>query len=230
MSIFQTVTPSPARPAPRRSSSSWSSASTPTGGPTCARRSSTAASSARPARPAARASASSREFIYIELGRGQYIGVWPLAQRGDWRDCAARTPAGLRPRLRRAAPGPRRASSAPGVALRVGVRLAGAAREAARGAGRHRRHDARAGQAGRVAQSRARPAAGAPGAAPGRGCGQRRCSWPGSTRTAADRSRRCEVACRADREIEAEAPAWQALRDELLASPLVDFQRELLGR
>ena len=31
------------------------------------------------------------EFSYVDIGRGQYIGVWPSAQRGRWRECAART-------------------------------------------------------------------------------------------------------------------------------------------
>ena len=31
------------------------------------------------------------EFNYIELGRRLYIGVWPLARRAEWRECAART-------------------------------------------------------------------------------------------------------------------------------------------
>ncbi len=31
------------------------------------------------------------EFSYVDIGRGQYIGVWPAAERGRWRECAART-------------------------------------------------------------------------------------------------------------------------------------------
>lgn len=31
------------------------------------------------------------EFIYIDRGRGQYIGVWPSTKRGDWAACAAWT-------------------------------------------------------------------------------------------------------------------------------------------
>lgn len=31
------------------------------------------------------------EMIYIDRGRGQYIGVWPASRRGDWAACAAKT-------------------------------------------------------------------------------------------------------------------------------------------
>ena len=31
------------------------------------------------------------EFTYMDLGHGQYIGVWPVAKRGDWKACGART-------------------------------------------------------------------------------------------------------------------------------------------
>jgi hypothetical protein len=31
------------------------------------------------------------EFVYMDLARGQYIGVWPASKRGEWQVCAART-------------------------------------------------------------------------------------------------------------------------------------------
>ena len=31
------------------------------------------------------------EFTYMDIARGQYIGVWPKAQRARWQACAART-------------------------------------------------------------------------------------------------------------------------------------------
>ena len=31
------------------------------------------------------------EFTYMDLGHGQYIGVWPVAKRGDWKACAVKT-------------------------------------------------------------------------------------------------------------------------------------------
>jgi hypothetical protein len=31
------------------------------------------------------------EFSYMDIRRGQYIGVWPASKREDWRDCAERT-------------------------------------------------------------------------------------------------------------------------------------------
>jgi hypothetical protein len=31
------------------------------------------------------------EFIYMDIRRGQYIGVWPASKRLQWRECAERT-------------------------------------------------------------------------------------------------------------------------------------------
>ena len=31
------------------------------------------------------------EFSYMDIARGQYIGVWPASRRGQWRECAERT-------------------------------------------------------------------------------------------------------------------------------------------
>ena len=31
------------------------------------------------------------EFTYMDLGHGQYIGVWPVAKRGQWQACAQKT-------------------------------------------------------------------------------------------------------------------------------------------
>jgi hypothetical protein len=31
------------------------------------------------------------EFTYMDMGRGQYIGVWPVARRSEWRQCSERT-------------------------------------------------------------------------------------------------------------------------------------------
>src|ERR1700752_2316895 len=31
------------------------------------------------------------EFSYMDIARGQYIGVWPPSKRGEWRECAERT-------------------------------------------------------------------------------------------------------------------------------------------
>ncbi|MEO8081236.1 MAG: CpXC domain-containing protein [Caldimonas sp.] len=31
------------------------------------------------------------EFTYMDIGRGQYIGVWPVSRRVEWRSCADKT-------------------------------------------------------------------------------------------------------------------------------------------
>jgi hypothetical protein len=31
------------------------------------------------------------EFVYMDIQRSQYIGVWPVAKRAQWRECAERT-------------------------------------------------------------------------------------------------------------------------------------------
>jgi len=33
------------------------------------------------------------EFTYLDVGRGQYIGVWPISRRASWKECAERTQA-----------------------------------------------------------------------------------------------------------------------------------------
>ena len=31
------------------------------------------------------------EFVYMDIGRGQYIAVWPASKRGDWKACAEKS-------------------------------------------------------------------------------------------------------------------------------------------
>lgn len=44
------------------------------------------------------------EFVYLDVGRGQYIGVWPASKRGDWQSLSARTQDGFDRALGKQAP------------------------------------------------------------------------------------------------------------------------------
>jgi hypothetical protein len=44
------------------------------------------------------------EFNYVDLKRGQYIGVWPASRRREWRACAEKTRAGFDDAFGRNAP------------------------------------------------------------------------------------------------------------------------------
>ena len=54
------------------------------------------------------------EFIYMDLARGQYIGVWPASKRGEWQEWAAKTRVTFDDAL---------GKNAPGVARRIGEKL-----------------------------------------------------------------------------------------------------------
>lgn len=168
------------------------------------------------------------QFIYIELGRRLYIAVWPLAQRRDWRACVDSSQQAFDLAYGKRA-GPEARALAEGVALRAVFGWPAL------------REKLLAVQAGiddttlelaKLAVLRRLERAPLPGRLELRLLGSQ-----GKTLTLAwvdAHSGRSEQAIEVDAgliaQIEAEAPAWQALRDELLASPLVDFQRELLGR
>lgn len=58
------------------------------------------------------------EFIYIDLPQRQYIGVWPVSRRADWRQCAAKTREVFESAMGSQAPAEAR-GLAEGVAVRV---------------------------------------------------------------------------------------------------------------
>jgi hypothetical protein len=168
------------------------------------------------------------QFIYIELGRRLYIAVWPLAQRHDWRACVAMCRQAFDLAYGERA-GPEARALAEGVALRTVFGWPAL------------REKVLAAQAGiddttlelaKLAVLRRLERAPLPGRLELRLLGVAgnglQLAWVDA------HSGRSEQAIEVDAgliaQIEAEAPAWQSLRDELLAGPLVDFQRELLGR
>lgn len=167
------------------------------------------------------------QFAYLELGRHLYIAVWPLDRRVDWHACVA--------------------SSQAAFDLAYGEQAGVAARELAQGVALRTvfgwpalREKLLASQAGiddttlelaKLAVLRRLGRAPLPGRLE-----LRLVAPPGATLRLAwvdARSGRAEQAVDADAgliaQIEADAPAWQALRDEFGSSPLVDFQRDLLG-
>ena len=168
------------------------------------------------------------QFSYIELGRRLYIVVWPLAQRSDWPAAVAHSEAAFALAYGECA-GPEARALAEGVALRTAFGWP---------ALREKLLAARAGiddatlELAKLAVLRRVGRAPLPGRLELRLIGQRtemlQLAWVDAQSGRSEQAIEVDAALIA--QIEADAPAWQVLRDELLASPLVDFQRELLGR
>jgi len=166
------------------------------------------------------------EFTYMDLKRGQYIGVWPRAKRSDWEACAARTRTLFDDTLGSNAP-PEARSVGEGLAVRVVFGwVALVEKILARGAG----IDDRSLEAAKLAVMRTREESPLPGDWALRlvqvndesillgwvgGSGQER---PASWRVSRDLIK----------DIEARPEAWKLLRDSVVSGDVVDFQRELL--
>lgn len=168
------------------------------------------------------------QFSYIEMGRRLYIVVWPLARRRDWPLCVAQSQAAFDLAYGERA-GPEARELGGGVSLRTVFGWP---------ALREKLLAAQAGiddttlELAKVAVLRRLERAPLPGRLELRLVGLAgdglQLAWVDAQ---AGRSHQAiEVDAGLIAQIEAEAPAWQALRDTLRASPLVDFQRELLGR
>lgn len=168
------------------------------------------------------------QFSYIELGRRTYVVVWPLAQRRDWPTCVAQSQAAFELAYGERA-GPQARELAGGVSLRTVFGWP---------ALREKLLAAQAGiddttlELAKLALLRRLERAPLPGRLElrltGVAGGNLRFAWIDAQADRAQQPFEADAALIA--QIEAEAPAWQALREELLASPLVDFQRDLLGR
>lgn len=166
------------------------------------------------------------QFIHIELGRKLYLGVWPLAQRAAWQGCvdASRQAFDLAYGQRS---GPEAQALAEGVALRVVFGWP---------ALREKLLAAQAGiddvtlELAKLELLRRLGRAPLPGRLELRLLGVHgdtlRFGWVDARDDRTEQQFEVDAALIA--RIEADAPAWQALRDDLGTGPLVDFQRDLL--
>ena len=170
------------------------------------------------------------EFVYMDLGRGQYIGVWPASKRGEWQACAARTRATFDDALGKNAP-----ASAASIGAKLEVRAvfgwpALVEKLLARQAG----IDDRTLEAAKLAVMRSQEETPTPGRLELRMIAEKDGgpvrAWVGRPGDGEDEP---PPAMRVPRQlltdIEAEPAKWQALRDRVGEGDVVDFQRGLLA-
>jgi hypothetical protein len=167
------------------------------------------------------------EFTYIDLGRGQYIGVWPRARRADWRDAAARTQAGFDRAVGALASGDAREIGA-GLALRVVFGWPALTEKLlAAGAGL----DDRSIEVAKLALLGRLAAAPLPGRRELRlvAVDDAELTFGWVHAEAGQAGGFVQVPRTLIDEIESEPSAWQGLRDDVCEGPVVDFQRDMLA-
>ncbi|MGH8798061.1 MAG: CpXC domain-containing protein [Caldimonas sp.] len=169
------------------------------------------------------------EFVYLDRGRGQYIGVWPASRRDSWQEYAGRTRAVFDDALGR---------NAPGAARKVGEKLEVRAvfgwpalveKLLARQAG----IDDRTLEAAKLVLMRTQEETPAPGRLELRMVGESEgdpvLAWLGPQDDADEATPPVmRVPRQLITEIEAEPAKWQALRERVGEGDVVDFQRGLL--
>jgi hypothetical protein len=166
------------------------------------------------------------EFTYMDIGRRQYIGVWPTASRADWQACAEKTRAVFDDALGR---------NAPPEARRIGddldVRVvfgwpALVEKILARGAG----IDDRTLEVAKLAVMRSGEETPLPGHRALRLVQVDETSmlfaWVGS---GGEQPQSWRVPRQLIADIEGKPEAWKATRDSVASGDVVDFQRELLA-
>jgi hypothetical protein len=167
------------------------------------------------------------EFVYMDIARGQYIGVWPASRRHEWQACAAQTRAVFDDAL---------GANAPGQARKLGEKLSVRAvfgwpalveKLLARQAG----IDDRTLEAAKLVVMRTRDETPLPGRMELRLIGEQTgdpvFAWLGSARD--DVPPAFQVPRQLISDIDADPAAWQSLRDSVGEGDVVDFQRELLA-
>jgi hypothetical protein len=170
------------------------------------------------------------EFVYMDMGRGQYIGVWPASKRGEWQACAAKTRATFDDAL---------GKNAPAAARKIGEKLdvravfgwpALVEKLLARQAG----IDDRTLEAAKLAVMRTQEETPTPGRLELRMVGESNgdpvLAWlgqPGEDEDAPPPPMR--VPRQLITEIDAEPAKWQPLRGRVGEGDVVDFQRDLLA-
>lgn len=166
------------------------------------------------------------QFTYMDIARGQYIGVWPKAERAHWQACAAKTRAlfddamGVRatPEAQRIGQGlvVRTVFGWPALVEKLLAREAGI--------------DDRTLEVAKLAVMRSAEETPLPGPYEMRLAAvddaALHFAWLGGDR---DEPQVWRVPRELIAEIEAEPAAWQATRDVVAEGDVVDFQRELLA-
>jgi hypothetical protein len=168
------------------------------------------------------------EFLYIDLARAQYIGVWPASKRGQWRACAAQTRTVFDNAMGKNAPREARALGEKLVVRAVFGWPALVEKLLARQAG----IDDRSLEVAKLAVMRSQEEVPLPGSSELRLVGERDgdplLAWVGG-RSADDGRAVLHVPRKLIADIEADPATWQAARDITSEGDVVDFQRELLA-
>lgn len=170
------------------------------------------------------------EFVYMDFGRGQYIGVWPASRRPEWQACAAQTRQVFDDALGARAPASARKL---GDAMQVRAVFGWPAlveKLLARSMG----IDDRTLEIAKLAVMRTREESPLPGALELRLVGEHEgdlvLDWVGtSTDDEAGREPPLRVPRALISEIESEPQKWAALRESVAEGDVVDFQRALLA-
>lgn len=170
------------------------------------------------------------EFVYIDFGRRQYIGVWPAARRHEWQACAAQTR-----QVFDDAMGTRAPASARKLGDTLDVRVVfGWPALVEKLLARQMGIDDRTLEIAKLAVMRSREEAPLPGVLELRLVGDHDgdlvLAWLGNV---GDDEAGREPPLRVPRaliaEIEAEPQKWEALRASVAEGDVVDFQRALLA-
>jgi len=170
------------------------------------------------------------EFVYMDMGRSQYIGVWPASRRREWQECAAKTRAVFDDAL---------GKNAPGAARKIGAKLEVRAvfgwpalveKLLARQAG----IDDRTLEAAKLAVMRTQEETPVPGRLELRmiaeNDGDPVLAWLGSHDDSDDAPPPVmRVPRQLITDIDAEPAKWQALRERVGEGDVVDFQRGMLA-
>lgn len=168
------------------------------------------------------------EFIYMDLGRDQYIGVWPASRRSQWRACAAETRSVFDAAMGRSAPAEARSLGEHLVVRVVFGWPALVEKLLAQQAG----IDDRTLEVAKLAAMRSQEETPLPGSSELRLIGEHDgdlvLGWLGGS-TAEEPPPAWRVPRRLIDEIEAHPADWQAARDAATEGDVVDFQREALA-
>lgn len=166
------------------------------------------------------------ELVYIDIERSQYIGVWPVAKRGEWQARAAETRAVFDAVL---------GAKAPREAQEIGAKMAvrtvfGWAALAEKIIARQSGIDDRTLEVAKLAVMRSADETPLPGQRElrlvGEQEGQLVLAWLGGDDD--EGGTVLHVPRQLIGDIEADRKAWQAVRDDVAEGDVVDFQRDML--